>query len=155
MKGHMKRQWTVLLLALVMTLATGFSVFAASYPDLAGHWSEGTMIKAADLGWIKGYDDGTMRPNQSVTRAEYIAMVHRMAGLEKVGAKEQSAYGDLNQAAWAEGTIRQAEEAQLLDLVFLGPNLRPNDPITREEAAAVLNLGTMLKNMDAQSGLTK
>lgn len=83
MKGHMKRQWTVLLLALVMTLATGFGVFAASYPDLAGHWSEGTMIKAADLGWIKGYDDGTMRPNQSVTRAEYIAMVHRMAGLEK------------------------------------------------------------------------
>lgn len=155
MKRQMKRQWTVLLLSLVMTLATGFSVFAASYPDLAGHWSEGTMIKAADLGWIKGYDDGTMRPNQSVTRAEYIAMVHRMAGLEKVAAKEQSAYGDLNQAAWADGTIRQAEEAQLLDLVFLGPNLRPNDPITREEAAAVLNMGTMLKNMGARSGLTK
>lgn len=155
MKGHLKRKWTVLLLALVMTLLSGAGVFGASYPDLFGHWSEGTMMKAAELGWIKGYDDNTMRPNQSVTRAEYIAMVHRMAGLEKVGAKAQSAYGDLNQAPWAEETIRQAEEAQLLDLVFLGPNFRPNDPITREEAAAVLNMGTMLKKMDEQAGLTK
>ena len=155
MKGHLKRKWTVLMLALVMTLLSGAGVFGASYSDLSGHWSEGTMMKAAELGWIKGYDDNTMRPNQSVTRAEYIAMVHRMAGLEKVDAKAQSVYGDLNQAPWAEETIRQAEEAQLLDLVFLGPNLRPNDPITREEAAAVLNMGTMLKKMDEQAGLTK
>lgn len=154
MKRHMKRHWTVLLLALVMTLAAGVNVFGASYPDLSGHWSEGIMIKAAELGWIKGYEDNTMRPNQTVTRAEYIAMVHRMAGLEKVGAKEQSAYGDLNQAAWADEAIRQAEAARLLDLVFLGPNLRPNDPITREEAAAVLNMGTMLEKMNEQAGLS-
>ena len=83
MKGHLKRKWTVLMLALVMTLLSGAGVFGASYSDLSGHWSEGTMMKAAELGWIKGYDDHTMRPNQSVTRAEYIAMVHRMAGLEK------------------------------------------------------------------------
>ena len=153
MKRYVKRQWTVLVLALVMTLAAGAQVFASSYKDIAGHWSEGTMIKAAELGWIKGYEDNTLRPNQTVTRAEYIAMVHRMAGLSKLEAKSESVYGDVNQAAWADETIRQAEAARLLEPVFSGPYLRPNDAITREEAATLLNVGTMLKNMGARSGL--
>ena len=153
MKKFVKRQWTVLVLALVMTLTAGAQVFAASYKDIAGHWSEGTMIKAAELGWIKGYEDNTLRPNQSVTRAEYIAMVHRMAGLSKVPAKSASVYGDVNQAAWADETIREAEAARLLEPVFPGPYLRPNDPITREEAAALLNVGTILRNLGAKSAL--
>ena len=153
MKRYVKRQWTVLVLALVMTLTAGAQVFASSYKDIAGHWSEGTMIKAAELGWIKGYEDNTLRPNQTVTRAEYIAMVHRMAGLSKVPAKSESVYGDVNQAAWADETIRQAEAARLLEPVFPGPYLRPNDPITREEAATLLNVGTILRNMGARSGL--
>ena len=153
MKRYVKRQWTVLVLALIMTLAAGAQVFGASYKDIGGHWSEGTMIKAAELGWIKGYEDDTLRPNQSVTRAEYIAMVHRMAGLSKVEAKGASVYGDVNQAAWADEIIRQAEGARLLEPVFSGPYLRPNDAITREEAAALLNVGTMLKNMGAHSAL--
>ena len=153
MKKFVKRQWTVLVLALVMTLAAGAQVFASSYKDIGGHWSEGTMIKAAELGWIKGYEDNTLRPNQAVTRAEYIAMVHRMAGLSKVPAKSESAYGDVNQAAWADETIRQAEAARLLEPVFSGPYLRPNDPITREEAATLLNVGTILRNMGAKSAL--
>ncbi len=153
MKRYVKRQWTVLVLALVMILTAGAQVFGASYKDIAGHWSEGTMIKAAELGWIKGYEDNTLRPNQTVTRAEYIAMVHRMATLSKVEAKSESVYGDVNQAAWADETIRQAEAARLLEPVFSGPYLRPNDAITREEAAALLNVGTMLKNMGARSGL--
>ena len=153
MKRYVKRQWTVLVLALVMTLTVGAQVFGASYKDIGGHWSEGTMLKAAELGWIKGYEDNTLRPNQVVTRAEYIAMVHRMAGLSKVTAKSESVYGDVNQAAWADETIRQAEAARLLEPVFSGPYLRPNDAITREEAATLLNVGTMLKNMGARSGL--
>ncbi|MFR9296223.1 MAG: S-layer homology domain-containing protein [Aedoeadaptatus pacaensis] len=153
MKKFVKRQWTVLVLALVMTLTAGAQVFASSYKDIAGHWSEGTMIKAAELGWIKGYEDNTLRPNQAVTRAEYIAMVHRMAGLSKVPAKSASVYGDVNQAAWADETIRQAEAARLLEPVFPGPYLRPNDPITREEAATLLNVGTILRNMGAKSAL--
>ena len=153
MKRYVKRQWTVLVLALVMTLTAGAQVFGASYKDIGGHWSEGTMLKAAELGWIKGYEDNTLRPNQVVTRAEYIAMVHRMAGLSKVEARSESVYGDVNQAAWADETIRQAEAARLLEPVFSGPYLRPNDAITREEAATLLNVGTMLKNMGARSGL--
>ena len=153
MKRYVKRQWTVLVLALVMTLTAGAQVFGASYKDIGGHWSEGTMLKAAELGWIKGYEDNTLRPNQTVTRAEYIAMVHRMAALSKVTAKSESVYGDVNQAAWADETIRQAEAARLLEPVFSGSYLRPNDAITREEAAALLNVGTMLKNMGARSGL--
>lgn len=153
MKKYVRRQWTVLVLALVMTLTAGAQVFGASYKDIGGHWSEGTMIKAAELGWIKGYEDNTLRPNQAVTRAEYIAMVHRMADLSKVKAKSALAFGDVDQAAWADETIRKAEGARLLEPVFPGPYLRPNDAITREEAAALLNVGTILKNVGAHSAL--
>ncbi len=48
------------------------------FSDISGHWAEKAIIKAVNNGWIKGYDDGTFRPNQNITRAEAMTLVNRV-----------------------------------------------------------------------------
>ena len=46
--------------------------------DIAGHWAEDAIISAVNLGLINGYEDGTFRPENFVTRAEAISIINRM-----------------------------------------------------------------------------
>ena len=48
------------------------------FSDVAGHWAEQYILRAAALGWVQGYPDGSFRPGNSVTRAEAIAMINRV-----------------------------------------------------------------------------
>ena len=48
------------------------------FSDVAGHWAEQYILRAAALGWVQGYPDGSFRPGSSVTRAEAIAMINRV-----------------------------------------------------------------------------
>jgi N-acetyl-anhydromuramyl-L-alanine amidase AmpD len=45
------------------------------FSDIRGHWCEGLIRKGAIDGWIKGYPDGTFRPDEPITRAEVVAML--------------------------------------------------------------------------------
>ncbi|WII37512.1 S-layer homology domain-containing protein [Paenibacillus thiaminolyticus] len=48
------------------------------FSDIAGHWAEKYIVSAANKGWIKGYPDGTFKPNQYITRAEAMAFINSM-----------------------------------------------------------------------------
>ena len=43
----------------------------------ANYWAANAIAVCAKLGWINGYPDGTFRPDQTVTRAEMMAMINR------------------------------------------------------------------------------
>ncbi|MGI5824825.1 MAG: S-layer homology domain-containing protein [Bacillota bacterium] len=49
-----------------------------TFTDLSGHWAKKDIEHAAALGWIMGYEDGTFRPNQYITRAEAMTMINRV-----------------------------------------------------------------------------
>ena len=51
-----------------------------SFSDIHGHWAEKFVERAAALGWVNGYMDGTFRPNATITRAEAMAMINRVLG---------------------------------------------------------------------------
>jgi hypothetical protein len=53
-----------------------------SFSDISGHWAEEDIRYAASIGWVNGYTDGTYRPVQNITRAEFMTLVNRM--LERV-----------------------------------------------------------------------
>ena len=53
---------------------TGITTFT----DTNGHWAEEEISRAAALGWIQGYADGTFRPKQYITRAQAVTMINRM-----------------------------------------------------------------------------
>ena len=50
----------------------------ASFRDIYGHWAERYISRSAELGWIRGYTDNMFRPDQSITRAEAMALINRV-----------------------------------------------------------------------------
>lgn len=46
------------------------------------HWASGYIYNATEMDWIKGYADGTFRPDNNITRAEVVAIVNRVIGCE-------------------------------------------------------------------------
>ena len=79
----------------------------AGFPDVAAnHWAAGYIGCAVKNGWVSGYPDGTFRPEQYVTRAEAVAMIHRMLGrtcTREFVAQQTSwrAYSDVPASHWA------------------------------------------------------
>lgn len=65
----------VCLAARFATKTTGF----ASYTDVDnGHWAARSIAICASNGWVQGYEDGTFRPDQPITRAEAMTIINRM-----------------------------------------------------------------------------
>ena len=50
----------------------------ASFFDLTSHWAKDEISIAANHGWIKGYEDGSFKPDQKITRAETMTLVNRV-----------------------------------------------------------------------------
>ena len=47
------------------------------FPDISGHWAKDYINQAANKGFVNGYEDGTFKPNQNITRAEAVTLVNR------------------------------------------------------------------------------
>ena len=67
---------------------TGEQGGEVTFSDISGHWAESAIRAAAAQGWVKGMSDGTFRPDDSITRAEAMAMLCRMLGCEPASAAE-------------------------------------------------------------------
>ncbi|MGI5980528.1 MAG: S-layer homology domain-containing protein [Dysosmobacter sp.] len=57
---------------------TGKSNGEQTFSDISGHWAEKYIQRAAELGWIKGFEDGTFRPDTYITRAQAMTMINRV-----------------------------------------------------------------------------
>ena len=57
---------------------TGKSNGSRTFSDIKGHWAKAYIERAAELGWIKGFEDGTFRPDTYITRAQAMTMINRV-----------------------------------------------------------------------------
>lgn len=57
---------------------TGVSSGTQTFSDISGHWAEKYIQRAAELGWVKGCEDGTFRPDTYITRAEAMTIINRV-----------------------------------------------------------------------------
>ena len=67
--------------------------------DIAGHAEETSIQTFLDKGYLKGYEDGSVMPDHSVTRAEFAALVNRVTGYH-VKSPSISDYDDVPESAW-------------------------------------------------------
>lgn len=77
---------------------------ATSFSDVTnGYWASGYIGAISTKGWVNGYEDGTFKPEQFITRAEVMATVNRMLG-RKVSADGISAdakiWSDISASDW-------------------------------------------------------
>lgn len=73
---------------------TGHTDGDSSFTDIAGHWAEAEIERAATLGWIMGYEDGTFRPDRPITRAEAMTLINRV--LNRLPQDESDLLEDMN-----------------------------------------------------------
>ncbi len=74
----MKKRLLSLLLVLALALSLALPAMAASYSDLEGHWAEPYMMDLSDRGYLKGYEDSTMRPDNEITACETLVLLSRL-----------------------------------------------------------------------------
>lgn len=84
---------------------------------------------------IKGYPDGTVRPNNPVTRAQAAIMIGRLKNLDET--QKATPFRDVSAAHHASGYIAEAAKAGYIKGSENG-NYRPNDPVTRGEMALIV-----------------
>ena len=105
-----------------------------SFSDTKGHWAEAEISKFNDLGYISGYEDKTFKPNNSVTRSEFVKILNNVFGLTKSSG---IVFTD-TENHWAKNEI----DIAVTNGVCKGKStteFKPNDSITREEAALMIS----------------
>ncbi|EJW17743.1 S-layer homology domain-containing protein [Paenibacillus alvei] len=104
--------------------------------DIADHWAKASIEKSVELGFVSGYEDGTFRPNRSITRGEISAMLARALKLEKVN----TAFGFADQSqtpVWAQPFIQALAKAGYISGYENG-TFRANKEITRSELVVMI-----------------
>jgi len=123
------------------------SVFANNYKDIENHWAKDNIVEAIRLGIISGDENQNIKPNDNVSRIEYIRIINKAFGFEFRG-HNQSSFRDVGSGNWYDEDIYTAEEYGYLKNVY-NNNLEPNRQITRQEAAIILSQArSTKKNID-------
>ena len=105
----------------------------------ASHWAYTSLSKAVANGVLDGYEDGTLRPDQPVTRAEVAAMFQRLAlPLESTTAATQPPFKDVPTSLWSANAIASLKQAGWIDGIT-ADKFMPDRRMTRAEAAALLD----------------
>lgn len=97
--------------------------------DAAGSWAKDYIIHLYKLGIVTGYPDKTIRPERTLTRSEFIAMLTRALELP---LDEVTEYGDVV-GTWVQEEVAAAERAGIIPRGSETNRFRPNDEITRVE----------------------
>lgn len=121
----MFKKTIALILAFIMLGTTAFA--SMSFTDLPEtHWGYAPVNKLVTDGTVKGYEDGSFRPANPVTRAEFV----KMMGIGTV--RKEVDYSDVDSTHWGyEYIMTSGFESE--DNTFV-----PSKPITRGEAIELL-----------------
>ena len=126
-----KKISTMALVAVLATAAATTPVYASiQYPDINGHWSKNIVEKWAEANVVSGYPDGTFKPNDNITRAEFGVWVYKLFGYQP--SSKDSKFADVN-GHWAESIIDSLVEHGVIVNSEYGNNYGPDTKITRME----------------------
>ncbi|MGG4128446.1 S-layer homology domain-containing protein [Paenibacillus illinoisensis] len=104
--------------------------------DTEGHWAKSLIDQALTAGFVQGYGDGTFRPNQKVTRAEFITMLGRAMKLNT--SSTVTTYTDAKQIPiWSAPYIVEAASAGIIS-GYTDGSFKPNKPLNRAEMVTMI-----------------
>ena len=124
------------LLPLALTAAMIVpSVPAMAAPsDIAGHWAESVITQWQSKGLIQGYEDGTFKPGNTITRAEFVTLMNNAKGFWSEGSIN---FSDVKNGSWFYSAVARAVAAGYVKGYSDG-SFKPGNTITRAEAAVMI-----------------
>ncbi len=83
------------------------------FSDIGGCWAQAFIQRAAALGWVSGYEDGTFRPDAPISRAEAMCILNRMLNRRPEGTGDllngmKTWPDNADTAAWYYLTVQEA-----------------------------------------------
>lgn len=155
-------------LAILMVFSVFTQETAKAADDLTGHTYEAQIRELMKLGVITGYEDGTIRPNQHVTRAEFAKMVVQSfelgataesasvenAGFTAAATAASVNFKDVLPGQWYYNSIAAAVEAGVIK-GHDNNTFKPNDLITREQMASMVSRALTAKGIVINVSETK
>ena len=132
----MGKNFTKKLLPLTLTAAMIVpSVPAMAAPsDIAGHWAESVITQWQSKGLIQGYEDGSFKPNNTITRAEFVTLMNNAKGF---GSEGSINFSDVKNGSWFYSAVARAVAAGYVKGYSDG-SFKPGNTITRAEAAVMI-----------------
>lgn len=83
-----------------------------AFSDIDGYWAKQEILRAAALGWVQGYQDGTFRPTASITRAQVVTMINRVLCRQPETASDllrgMTTFTDCAEGDWCYLAIQEA-----------------------------------------------
>lgn len=111
-------------LATIIARFAKLDVNTKTFSDITGHWAQKSIELAAGNGWINGYEDGTFRPNNNITRAETFAMINRVLDRQTESVSDLLPTSDMNmwsdnmnENAWYYKDVQEATNYHKCDRV--------------------------------------
>ncbi len=135
MRKRSHLSWLVLAV-FTMTIFFGSGLTAVAAPglsDVQGHWAADTIQKMVDAGVVTGQPDGTFKPDNKISRAEFATLVVKAFKLEEKAGK---VFADTSNH-WAKSFISTANANGIVS-GYSDTEFGPDDPITREQMAVMI-----------------
>ncbi len=114
------------------------SVSTDIFKDIAGHWGKSYIEKMNKAGVINGYEDGTFRPDGTVTKGEFATLIVNALKLDTTKAEGH----------WATEFVNAAKAANLIaDEIAVATEADLDTKITREEMASMVSKAAAYKKV--------
>lgn len=108
------------------------------FSDIENHWAKDSIMEMTSFGYVKG-SNGLFRPNDSISRAEFVSLIVRVLGIKDDAVIE---FTDVKPTDWFAQEIGSAAAKGLVK-GYSDKTFKPNSPITRQEIASII--GSLLK----------
>lgn len=136
--GYERRRYLSMIVTVVFLLSIvlgGIPTALAQPSDVQGHWAEKKIAEWVAKGLAGGYPDGTFKPNNHITRAEFVALVNR--AFEKQDPTATANFKDIKQSHWFYSEVAVAAQAGYVS-GYTDGTFKPNNPISRQEVASIM-----------------
>jgi Beta-glucanase/Beta-glucan synthetase len=130
-----------LLAAFLSPLIDGNTIHAdelaasPKFQDMEGHWAGTAVERMASFSIVSGYGDGEFKPNLSISRAEFIAMLDRIFGF---AGQKAGGFKDIAADAWYYDSVARASGSGIVQGVD-SEHFAPDASISREDAAVMID----------------
>jgi len=135
---------TVLTLCMLVGMVP--SSIAASGSDITGHWAEDAINSFIEDGYLTGDGNGSYYPDETISRAQYAAIINRVLGLTEESDTIED-YTDVSSDDWYYSDLSKALAAGYMQGTA-SDMMSPDDPITRAQAFVIL---ARLLDLDTES----
>jgi parallel beta-helix repeat protein len=118
------------------------------FADIQNHWAKPFIEGLIDEGLINGFNDGTFRPDEKMTRAQYATLLVR--AFDPAAKRDAKKFTDVADDYWAKDAIQQAYRSQFIS-GFENNAFKPNDNVQRIQVIVSLVSGLGLSATDANA----